>query len=277
MLALTCLAMLAFVWPSSQASEPTALSVMESMFARMDSLRTLQFYLVNWERIEGKLMSGEQRVWLQTRPFQCYIYMIAPQRGAELLYAGPKTGGEAIYNPKGFPYMKINLDPMGETIRKNNHHTIFELGFQYLSDILRDLNNRNMLNVELEGVREVAGRNCTVIKATVPSFKTENHTVEKWETLVSIARKKNLSEYMLMEMNPDTDDYEDVEAGQVIRIPSAYAQSFELAIDNETRVPVEISVFDAKGLFEKYLYKNVRINPFIPPATFSETNLGRIK
>ncbi|MCB0395919.1 MAG: DUF1571 domain-containing protein [Flavobacteriales bacterium] len=252
--------------------------IMNRMIASVDSLRTLQFQLQNWERIDGELLYGQQKVWMQVAPFRCYLYMIQPQRGSEILFNGTQGKSDMIYNPKGFPYMKMNIDPLGELARKNNHHTIFELGFSYFVGIMQHLRGQPDVAFTLEPEIVVEGTPCYVIHSLVKNYGYTDYTVREGEDLVGIARKKHLNEYMILELNKEKiDDYEDVKAGQRIRIPNAYAKWFRIAIDKKTYLPVEQKIFDESGLFEKYLMTNVKINYVIPQATFSESNLGRIK
>jgi hypothetical protein len=52
--------------------------------------------------------------------------------------------------------------------------------------------------------------------------------------------------------------------------PGLYAQRTRVAIDLKLQVPVEIEVFDAQGLLEKYEYKNVRTRQTFRTSDFEE-------
>ncbi len=58
--------------------------------------------------------------------------------GPEVLWIAGANNGNAIVNPGTFPYITLNLDPMGSIMRKNQHHTINELGMEYVGEILKD-------------------------------------------------------------------------------------------------------------------------------------------
>ena len=42
-----------------------------------------------------------------------------------------------------------------------------------------------------------------------------------------------------------------------------------LHIDQETMLPVTMKIFDEKGLYEQYEYKNVSINPVLQEKEFT--------
>ena len=73
-----------------------------------------------------------------------------------------------------------------------------------------------------------------------------------------------------MENNSSIKDYNDIYTGQVIKIPNDYSPKMNLLIDKEKLTPVLMEVFDHKGLYERYEYSNVSINPTIITEEFSK-------
>jgi outer membrane lipoprotein-sorting protein len=74
---------------------------------------------------------------------------------------------------------------------------------------------------------------------------------------------------MIMEINEDVDDYNDVSAGQIIKIPNAYARKTLLCIEKKTNLPLLQAMYDEKGLFAQYEFYNVQVNPSITEAEFT--------
>ena len=77
---------------------------------------------------------------------------------------------------------------------------------------------------------------------------------------------------MILEKNPGIKHYRDVQEGQLIRVPIAYAQKMTLDIDPLTYLPVIIEIFDEQGLYERYEYRDIRVNPAFGSNTFREDN-----
>ena len=244
--------------------------IMLDMEGAVRNLKTLSFRLKNTERIGNKLLTGEQAVKMSVTPFKCYIILKAPNNGARLLFAEGYNENEAIYDPGGFPYMKLNLDPLGSLMRKNNHHTIYELGFGYLFNILKENYRKKKEYFRFSGELFRDGRMYYLVRVADPDFRLVSYTVQKGENLRMIARKFFVSEYKLLELNPDIDNFKDVEEGQRINMPTAYAREMELHIDKKTFLPVFQKIYDEKGLFEQYEYSDVVINPSFSDKDFTE-------
>ena len=108
--------------------------VIYHIFEAVDNLKTMRYNLQCYERVKGKMNHTESKVKLQISPRKLYLYI----KGLELLWIQGANKGDALINPNSFPYMDLNLDPYGALMRKDQHHTIHEMGFQYLADILKD-------------------------------------------------------------------------------------------------------------------------------------------
>lgn len=100
-------------------------------------------------------------------------------------------------------------------------------------------------------------------------YQIIDYTVKPHEDVDNIAKKLNLNAYAIIELNKDVDGYDDVDEGQVIKVPDHYAKSMSLLIDQETHLPLVIKVFDGKGLYEKYEYNSISLNPIFAPNKFN--------
>ncbi len=244
--------------------------LIDKIFAAVENVKTLRYSLQCNERIKGKMQHTESKVKLQVSPRKLYLYI----KGIEVLWVQGQNNGNALVNPNSFPYINLNLDPYGSLMRADQHHTIHEMGYQYLYDILKDGykkagDNLNKYFTVMPDEKH-NGRDCYKLAIAFPDFAWVPYTVKKGENLTTIARKLRVSEYMVLENNPKLGGYNDVKEGQVIKVPNAYAKMTLLLVDKEYLLPVNNKVFDEKGLFETYEYFDLKVNPPIAPEEFTK-------
>ena len=75
---------------------------------------------------------------------------------------------------------------------------------------------------------------------------------------------------MILEKNRKVKNYDDVSAGQVILIPNDYSPKLMLYIDKDELIPLRMDVYDDQGLYEKYQYSKVIIDPKLDASEFSQ-------
>jgi outer membrane lipoprotein-sorting protein len=244
--------------------------LIDHIFEAVDNVKTLRFNLQCNERIKGRMTHYESKVKLQVAPRKLYVSL----KGPEVLWIQGQNDGNALVNPGAFPFMNLNLDPYGSLMRKDQHHTIHEMGFQYLADILKDGLKRVGDKLDkyfvVVGEEKLNGRNCYKLAITFNDFAWTNYTVKKGENLTSIARKLRVSEYMVLMNNTKISWYNDVKEGQTIQVPNAYGKLTILLIDKESLLPVSNKVFDDQGLYETYEYQNLEVNTTILPEEFTK-------
>lgn len=252
-------------------SPPSCKEILQNTITAIENIQTLKFHLKCNERINGKLLFTESQVKLSRAPRKIYIYL----KGPELLWVEGKNNGNCLVNPQGFPYMNLNLDPMGSLMREKQHHTIHQMGFEYFGDIIK--NSLNILGINFDTYFKCTGtltwnsRECYFITAEYPDFAYVDYTVLKGETMVSIAHKLKVSDYMLLEINSGkVKNFHDIKANQKIKAPNVYGNKMVLYIDKETFIPLVIKVYDEKGLFESYEYHGLQLNPKISEEEFTK-------
>ena len=265
----SCLLLASFS-PEQPKNLYSSQDILNNVLKSIANIKTLRYNLQCNERIKGKIQHTESKVKLQISPRKLYLSL----NGPEVLWIQDANNGDALINPAAFPYMDLNLDPFGSLMRKDQHHTIHEMGLQYLADILKDGINRAGNKIDkyffIVGEEKYGDRLCYKLSVAFPDFAWGSYTVKKGEDINSIARKLHLSEYMILENNSQLNSYSDVKEGQVIKIPDAYAKLTLLLIDKELMLPVKNQVFDDKGLFETYEYGNLQVNQPIAPEEFTK-------
>jgi LysM repeat protein len=259
---------------SISAQEVDKHEMFRKMMATIDGIKTLSFKLDKTERIKGKMMPGSQDVKLNVTPHQCYLKIHVPNKGAEVLYREGENKGNAKVNPNAFPYMTLNLDPDGDILRKDQHHSVKELGFKYTGDVLNYVYNKYKSKmddyVSINGEVTYDGRKCLNVTLTNKEYKIESYTVQAGEDILKIARKLRLDEYSLLELN-NIKDFDDVKTGQVIKVPNSMCKKIEMYIDKENYLPLYQKMWDDKGLMATYEYTKLRINPTFKPEEFTES------
>jgi outer membrane lipoprotein-sorting protein len=252
--------------------------VMFKMFTSIDRINSLSFRLKKKERVDGKLMFGEQEVKFNRQPKKIYTKILAPNAGVELLYIDGKNDNKAYLNPNGFPYTNLSFSPYSATMRKGNHHTIHEVGFDYIKAIIENIAVKSEKNFDqifaLEGKVMFDNKLCYKINIDNNTYKQTTYTVKKGETLTSIAYKLLLSDYKLLLMNPSIKDYTDVVEGQEIKITTSYAPKTTLYVDVATFLPLVQIISDEKGIFEQYEFHHLKLDPFFQPDEFSKEYEG---
>lgn len=253
-------------------AEADALAILDKMLTTIDGVNSLKFQLKVTERIKGKLVVTGSKTKLNRSPRKLYMNV----NGPELLWVEGWNDGYALVNPNGFPYINLNLNPMGSLLRDGQHHTIHEIGFEYYASIIKSCKktagSKFVSYLKNNGDVKWNNRDCYFLSAEFSDFKYINYTVLKGENVLKIAKKFFISEYMIVEVNKDQiDDYEDVKPGQVIKIPNYYAKKTEIYIDKTLMLPVHTKIYDDKGLYESFEYISITVNPKFAVDEFSKT------
>ncbi len=241
------------------------------MIQHANKLQGFTAEITKEERIDGELVKQITAVKLIRQPFQLYLNQRYPKKGVEILVR--KNNNRALINPNAFPWINLSLDPYGSLMRKDQHHTVYDSGFDLMAGILhRELariGTDTSEHIFYHGETEWQGRSTFLVEMSNPHYKQVIYHVQLGEDLNSIARKLNINEYAILQLNEEVDYYDDVAPGQEIIVPSSYAKKMELYIDKEHMLPLLIKVWDAEGLYEQYAYKKFVINPYFAPDEFT--------
>jgi len=170
---------------------------------------------------------------------------------------------------------QVELDPMGNRMRSQNHHTIYEAGFTHFGAVLRDLYQNPRIQIAVSDRTVWAGRQCLVMTVENPDFGFYSYQSKGGESIRDIAKKRNLNQYKIIEMNPKVKKYQVLAPGTVIKIPNSYAKKMELLIDLEFYLPIQQKIYDEKGIFEIYQFKELEYNPFIDEEEFALDSLSQ--
>lgn len=246
----------------SQKPEISCKEIVTRSLKAIKEVKGLKYHLKITERGKKGYNYYESAVKFNRVPRLIYLYI----KGIEVLWLQGKNDGRALVRPNSFPFFNLNLDPMGNLMRQDQHHTLNEMGYDYFAGIIQHtidkLGDKFDGYFECEGEERINNRLCYKININNKDFGYVDYTIGEGESITSIARKFYLAEYMILEKNPKFKDYFDIlKKGQVIKIPTWYCKTVTLYIDQLYYLPLSIKTSDDKGLFEEYNYYFLQVNP----------------
>ena len=256
----------------SQKNDLTCEEIVTRSLKSIREVKGLKYHLKITERGKKGYNFYESVVKFSRNPRLIYLYI----KGIEVLWVQGQNEGRALVKPNSFPYFNLNLDPMGNLMRQDQHHTLNEMGYDYFASVIQNTVDKlgdkfeNVFSVD--GEERVNNRPCYKILVDNKDFKYIDYTIGDGESITSIARKFHIAEYMILEKNPKFKDYFDIlKKGQVIKIPNWYARTVVMYVDHLYFLPISVKVFDDKGLFEEYNYHFLQVNPRFEDKEFTKT------
>lgn len=235
------------------------------MIDSIKNVRTVRTSIKALERINNAYSSAASEIKVNVSPRK--LYFIGRQGKLEILYVTGEHGNKAVVKPHVFPYLTLTLDPRGNLMRKNQHYTINELGFDFIGRTVGLILSKEKENMSKSmtyvGKHEHNGYMCHMLVYEAKTFTYSEYTVQHKETLTSIAMKQSLNDYMLRSKNNLFNDFGYLKEGSKILVPGMYCKKAVFYLDEKTMLPVSVSIYDEVGLFENYEYTNIKINkPF---------------
>ncbi len=253
-----------------------AQQAVNDMLKKIGDLRSVQFTLIMKERIKDEITNKKADFKVNYSPFKVYLKQEYPNRGMEILYIQGENRNRALVNLNSFPYVNLNLDPIGNAMRSSHHNSVLKAGFEFLVKIVEHLFSkyRNQIGemTTYNGLVKYNGVICYKITVENPAFTYIDYTVQENETLEDISWKLFVSDFMIMELNPSLKSFDDIRPGIHLKVPNDYAKTIILYIDRDKKIPVGVKSFDEKGLFNEYIYENVLLNPSFGSVDFDRDN-----
>ncbi|MCS6895629.1 MAG: DUF1571 domain-containing protein [Bacteroidia bacterium] len=258
------------------AQSPEPLQILNTMIERTGTIQGLRYELKKYERIQGKLILEQMRFKLRRQPFAVYGYQISPRKGVEVLFPAEPGSTRLLVKPNSFPYVSITLDPYGDVILENQHQTVKAAGYDQARNLLITAREKYRSDlprlVKYEGTLIWDGRKCHKLTLQPPAYHIQTYTVKSGDNLFSIAEKFHVGWYKIMELNGIKSPNATLKIGQTLQIPSDYGKVIRLIIDAERYIPLVLEVEDEKGLYERYEYYKVEVDPPLTNKDFSRDN-----
>lgn len=243
--------------------------ILNNMLDSIRIIKTTRYNLKATERVDGRLFFSESTIKINEQPQK--IYFCGPDKNIEVLWVENTNRGNAIVHSKSLPFIDMDLDPYGSIMRRNQHHTIFDLGFHYIAKTIEMTIQKSPKDFDkhfsFAGNVMANKIDCYQILISYPEYKYVEHITQKGETVTSIAKLYNTSDFKIRHKNDLSSYFGAIKEGKKLQIPVPYSNRAILLIDKKTFLPASIKIFDEEGLFESYEFYNLIINK---PFSFDE-------
>lgn len=268
-----------FVFAGADVVPDKTLSCREIIDQMVDSIRiikTQRYDVKSTERVGEHLLFAESKIKINSNPKK--IYFNNPKKGIEVLWIHGQNSNNALVRSGSFPLMNFNLDPYGSIMRKDQHHTIFELGFQYIGLTIANTIIKAPKDFDKHflyaGSINFDNHDCHQIVINYPEYKYIEYITGKGETVTSIAYKLNTSDFKIRYINDLSSYFGTIKTGKKLLIPTPYSNKAIVYIDKKTSLPLSIKIYDEKGLFESYDFSNIIINKSFQDNEFTKSFQG---
>ncbi len=229
------------------------------------------------ERLIGK--SGLRVADIYTKvnvlPAKVYLKMITdPNKGTELLYVKGERNDKVLVNA-GKMIPTVTLSPFSGLVTKEQHHTILSSGFSIVNRIISEGVKKADAASKFDSVFRYVGdvtwnnRPCYKVIIEDPTYTYTNYKAQKGETMYSIALKFLVPEYSMVE-NSVVKNFEEDLGGKTLKIPTSYARKTVLYVDKQNYFPIFQEMTDDKGVFERYEFFNLVVNPTFKADEFTK-------
>lgn len=261
-------------YSASPVAPITTAQLTARLTAAIQTLKSLRCNADARERIDNKLVADYTVMKITFNPYRVYL---KNRKGVEVLYVTGQNNNKAWVYPAAFPYITLSLDPNGSLMRKGQHHTALQAGFEMIADLLAGPDghgdNAYTRSFRYAGDSTAQGQPAYILRSDYPQFRYIPYKVGKNETIASVAAHFSCGEYRIIERNDLSVDSKLTE-GQVLQVPNAYGRRVIVVVDAKTYLPASVTVYDDKGLYEKYTFLNALANQPIPLAEFSTDYKG---
>ncbi len=252
-------------------------TIVNKMLSAIAAHKGSMYTMKSEERITGikGLRGGMILTKINIAPKKLYLKMIEdPNKGTEMLYAEGEREGKALVNPGKFlPTLKLN--PFSNLLTKDQHHTILSSGFSIVGKIveqgIKKADAAGKFDEVFKYVGDVTwnGRSCYKLVIEDPTYTYTTYTAQKGENMYKIAIKFLVPEYSMVESSGVKNFEEDL-GGKTVKIPTSYSKKTVMYIDKENNFPIFQEVSDDKGIFERYSFFNLVVNPAFKSDEFTE-------
>ena len=253
-------------------------AIVTKMIDAIEAHKSCIYTMRSEERIQSMksgLRGGDIYTKININPRKSYMKMVTdPNKGTEILYVDGERNDKALVNPGRF-LPTIKLSPYNSLLTKDQHHTLLSAGFSFVAKIVsegvRKADAKQRFDEAFKIVGDVTwnGRNCYKLMIDDPTYTYTTYTAKKGENMFSIASKFLIPEYSLVELNGVKNFEEDL-GGKTLKIPTSYARKTVMYIDKENYFPIFQEVSDDKGIFERYTFYNLVVNPTFKSNEFAE-------
>ncbi len=266
------LLLLFFLNFTGQSQQLKPLQLILAMHDSIEAIKTVRFKVVAVERIQGNYVKVVSENKIQTKPRK--LYLLNREKKLEILYVEGVHNNKAVVKPNIFPYFTLTLNPQGSLMRKNQHYSINELGFDFIGKTIELALSKEKENIAKSisyiGMQTKNGHKCHLFVYETEKFIYTDYITKDKETVASITAKLHVNDYIIRTKNNLYGEFGNLKTGTKLKVPLYYCKKAVFYLDEKTLLPVNVSVFDDIGLLENYDFTDIILNKPIDPKEFTE-------
>lgn len=260
---------------------PSARPIVDKMIASINAIKACTYTMRGNERLKGQtaLRGGDIFTKLNLNPYKIYMKMVTdPNKDTEVLYVKGEREGKALVNPGNVPF-NVKLAPLNSMLTKDQHHSLLSAGFGLVPKIvgagIKKADAQGKFDEVFKYVGDVTWNNKSCYKITIedPTWAITTVTAQKGENMYTLSQRLLIPEYSITELNGIKNFDEDL-SGKTLKVPTSYAKKSTFYIEKATNLPIFQEMQDDKGVFERYEFFNVVINPTFKTDEFTEDFSG---
>ncbi len=168
------------------------------MYDSIQNIKTLKVKVAAIERVENTFLTAGSEIKLQVAPRR--LYLLNRAKKLEVLFNSGEHNNKAIVKPHVFPFITLALDPTGNLMRKNQHYTINELGYEFIGKAIAltlSKDKDGVKNFFYNGKVTKNGYRCYFLEYENKNYGYSEYIVGERETATSIAHKICVNDYLL--------------------------------------------------------------------------------
>lgn len=245
-----------------------ARTIINKMINAIDLYKGVVYTMRSEERITGQkeLRDGNIFTKLMVNPHKIYMRMVTdPNKGTEVLFVDGERNNKALVNPGKF-LPTVTLVPTSGLLTHDQHHTLLSAGFGLVSKIIGAAIKRADEQKRFDEVFKYVGdvnwnnRNCYKLVIEDPTWAITTYKAVKGDNMQTVFNKLLIPEYSLTELDGIKSFDEDL-GGKTLKVPTSYAKKTVFYVDKETNLPIFQEMSDDRGVFERYSFTGVQVNP----------------
>ena len=243
-----------------------ARNVLAGMYQQIFNLKTHSYQLESYERdMDNQTRYARMKIAvMENQPLRVSAEMLYPEKGPFIEYDESKNKDEALLTPKKWlPYVNFHVDIHGSMLRRG-HHAINETSLHFFARLIQhcESHNGHSMDIQHQGLHTIKGQEYHLIELQNQNYQIQRYQIRSGENLITLGQRLHVSPFKILTLNPGFSDYQDVKAGDIIRIPSAYAKRCQIYVHTDSLLPFRIRVFDELGLFEQYIFTDINLNDY---------------
>ena len=260
------------------AEENPARAILEKSIQTTGSSKGCIYLMKGFERIKGKpgLVLNEIFTKVNYSPLKIYAKVLSdPNKGTELLYVKGANSDKIKINPGKF-LPTLSLNPFSSMLTKDQHHTLLSSGFMLYTRLIKEGMKRADADGRFDDVFKLEGevtynqKKCYKITVSDPTFGYKTVTTQSNDNLYSVTQRLLVPECLVVENNSFVKNFESDLSNKQIKVPTSYSKKSTIYIDKETLYPIFQEMSDENGVFERYEYYNLKVNPSFSADEFTE-------